>query len=225
MDLAKLKEFLQQSNCSLEDIKNICNLYVNGELEYSFIRQIYAKLGLVTKSENEYYQIFRYLNSNFDLGCNTLEICGGHYPVLAEYIDKKQMKISKGSITVYDPNLIIKDSGNIKLIKDKFTKTVDISTFDLVIAKLPEREVFDDIIDAAVVNNKDYFVVLSSCMYSSFISNVDPVDLYFNDDYDPVLDMICSQLMNKESQYGNSNIEIITRNLKGNVKCVYRKKF
>ena len=224
MNLVELDEFLNGCSYSQNDLDFIHKYFKEGKSSLSILRQIYAKLGVLTNRENEYYRIFRFLKSNYDLGCNVLEICGGHYPILSEYIDKEQRNISCGTITVYDPKLVVNKLGNVNLVKDKFTKDIDISKYDLIISQSP-CGVFQDIIDSSIGADKDYFIALCSCVYIKFFSQIPSDNLYFSSDYDPVLDIIYSDICKEEQ---GRDVDIYTGEIEvpGNViKYINRKKY
>lgn len=192
-DLLILKEFLRKCNYNQEDLNYIYNNF--GEMNVlCVLRQIYASINMLDNDENEYYQIFQYLQNNFDLGCNIIEIGGGHYPILSKYIDDYQRKISKGTITVYDPNLAVNKLGNIKLMKQKFKFGDDISKYDLVIAQAP-CDKFDEVIASAIEENKEFFVTFCDCIREKYPQNM---HYYFDEDgFDPVIEEIFSYISKK----------------------------
>ena len=60
-------------------------------------------------------------------------------PTLSNLIARSQLNIGSGTITVYDPRLVISEPkySNMKLYKEEFKKDIDISSFDLVISIMP----------------------------------------------------------------------------------------
>lgn len=200
-DLELLERFLDSCNYDKKDLIDIRENFKK-DMKIPIFRQIYAELGLISNEENEYYQILKFLKRNFDLGCNVLEICGGHYPILSKYIDIEQTRIQKGTITVYDPKLAVSKLGNIKLVKEDFSKKTDISKYDLIVSQFP-CDLFDDIVDSAVVADKDYFIALCDCIYKNYSSKIDLLDWYFFEDYDPVIDILYSHINTKERSQGH----------------------
>lgn len=226
-DLELLESFLDSCNYEKKDLIDIRENFKKN-MGIPMFRQIYAELGLISNEENEYYQILNFLKRNFDLGCNVLEICGGHYPILSKYIDIEQTRIQKGTITVYDPKLVVSKLGNVKLVKEDFSKKTDISKYDLIISQFP-CNLFDDIVDSAAISNKDYFIALCECIYKKYSSKIDLLDWYFFEDYDPVRDILYNSVKEKERNYGYfDNIDTSVGNIEvvcgSPVKYIKRKK-
>ena len=97
-------------------------------------------------------------------GWNTkiLEIGGGYYPMFAKYIDEFQSKHKGGTITVMDPVLVTTRMGKAKLQRKKFSSSMDVSNFDLLVGICP-CDATKDIIESAVINKKEFFVALCGC--------------------------------------------------------------
>ena len=208
-DYILLKEFLIKCDYTKEQLDYINNNFGKNDV-LSILRQIYAALGMLNIDENEYIQVFNYLLSNFDLGCNILEIAGGNYPVLATYISEHQKKIGKGSITVIDPDLSAKKLGNIKLIKESFNYLNDIKNYDFIISQSPCLKI-DDIVVSAIENNKQFFVTMCKCIYDRYPYLFD----YFYDDsdYDPVFNSLLFEMRNLKSLNDNCNLYIDSKTL------------
>lgn len=169
------------------------------------LRQIYASLGMLNDSENEYLKVFNVLKNNFNLGCNILEIGGGNYPILAKYIDDYQFKIKKGSITVIDPELAVKKLGNIKLIKDSFMFGDNISNYDLIISQSPCLKI-DEVSAAAIEKNKNFFVTLCNCILERYPNLV---DYYYDDEsFDPIFEQLLSEMKSYNSALKTTNLQI-----------------
>lgn len=157
-NLIELKKMLLDCNFSEEKLNYIMKNFGNTKgYQERYLRQIHSSLGMLDSTEDEYQRGFEMLKDNFDLRCNILEVDGGHYPVLAKKIDQYQVENSKGTITVYDPDLVVSKLGNIKLVKNKFTYGDDISKYDLIIAQNP-REDLEDVLAAALQSDKELFV-------------------------------------------------------------------
>lgn len=90
------------------------------------------------KDENDRYKgYFNFLNKEFDLTGNILEIASGTFPTLANYIDKEQQKKNKGSIEIYDPLLVTTNLGNIIANKSLFENDKGAKEKDLIIGMTP----------------------------------------------------------------------------------------
>ena len=91
-----------------------------------------------------------------------LELCCGHYPVLATKIVKEQIR--GGSITVYDPCLVTSQIKDVTLVKKDFSKChIDMSKYKLIIAQKPAL-MYDKIIELAIKSNTDFIINASECM-------------------------------------------------------------
>lgn len=185
-----LKDFLRGKSYSQAELKYINNNFENMAAS-CIIRQIYSTLGMLDKDENEYLKVFEYLKQNFDLGCNILEIGGGHYPALAEFIDSYQTKISKGTITVIDPKLVVNRLGNIKLIKDEFKYNNDTSKFNLIVSQAP-CDKFEEVIASAINQRQRFFVTFCDCIRDKFSQT--KRDYYDEFDFDPVIETLYSYM-------------------------------
>ena len=170
-DSQKLNDFLDSCNYSNGDRIQIVEFFLD---EYSnvasapnLIRQVLAKLGILKNEENEYYKIFEFLMNNFDLDCNILEVGGGHYPILSEYIDIYQRKIGKGTITVMDPTLVVENLGKINLIKKPFNMNTDTTMYDKIIS-VRACEAFDAVVKKCALEDKGFFFAPCSCIYRKY---------------------------------------------------------
>lgn len=134
------------------------------------MNQIYAEIGLLPDANNIYKRFMTVLNNEHNLGCNILEIGGGFFPIMAKYIDETQQKIGKGSITVYDPRLVTKKLGNIKLIKENFTYFDSMRKYDLIVGIMP-CDATELIIKKATDEKKAFFVALCGCTHFSHWHN------------------------------------------------------
>ena len=169
------------------------------------LREIYASMGVLEQSENEYMKIFNLLKIEFDLGCNILEIGGGSYPVLASYIDRYQHKIGKGTITVIDPAICINKLGNVKLVKEKFNFGDDISKYDLIVSQSPCLKI-DEFSAAAIEKNKSFFVTLCNCILERYPNLV---DYYYDDEsFDPIFEQLLSEMKVYNSTLKNNDLQI-----------------
>lgn len=146
--------------------------------------QIYQAMGMYSDLENPYIGFADIIGKKFGLDIDILEIGGGVYPALTDVISKRQVKIGKGTITVYDPYLA---SEKIKLEratlkKTEFTDKQDVSKYDLIIGKEPCAATYD-IIKVARDSGKNYLLSPCSCygMLPDFIEyNADPVQQWYD---------------------------------------------
>ena len=134
------------------------------------ITQIYSELGIDAKALELYKNHFSKFKSNFSFSQNIIDIGGGRLPAFANMIAEEQLKIGKGTITVYDPKLVITKPkfDNMRLVKEKFTKDTDVSKYDLMLGIFP-CEATSAIIESAIKNDKDFYVAQCGC-YEHVIS-------------------------------------------------------
>lgn len=131
-----------------------------GKSYKDYLTQIYHALNLYRNDENPYIGITNIIEKIFGLDINIVEVGGGVYPALSECIAKRQMRINKGTITVYDPYLSKKlDLKHINLKKEYFYGYGE-EKADLVIGKEPCAAT-NTLINFATINKKN--LVLSPC--------------------------------------------------------------
>lgn len=128
------------------------------------VTQIYHAMDLYDKKENPYNGFADIIEKRFGLDHNILEIGGGVYPALTEVISKRQVKIGKGTITVYDPRVA---ANKIKLERAtlkqaNFTRNIDLSKYDLIIGKEPCGAT-TTLINVALETKKSYLVSPCKC--------------------------------------------------------------
>lgn len=130
------------------------------------LMEIYEYLGLVHPKGNFYQKHFENIKERFDLSGNILEIGGGCIPSFAEKIAKEQIKCGEGTITIYDKEILLKESRypNMTLVKEKFTSKTEIKNFDLVIGILPCTAT-ELMLSRACEENKNFYVALCNCSH------------------------------------------------------------
>lgn len=93
------------------------------------MNEIYAFLGLLADENNKYKGFVELLKQKYEIGVNAVEIAGGFFPNSAIYIDEEQHTIGRGTITVYDENLVTNKLGNIILNRRNFTLGDDLGEY------------------------------------------------------------------------------------------------
>ena len=131
------------------------------ELHNHICLQLYDELGLLDDSMNPYKAFSELVNEQFNIkDKNIIEIGGGNIPRLAKRISAMQ---ENGTITVYDPNLYIKNedasTSKLKLVKRRFYSILNVDKADLLIGLLPCGS-STVIVNSAVKNNKDFMIAL-----------------------------------------------------------------
>jgi len=218
-DPKKLEYILNNYGYTKNELEKIVDFF-NGKGRFygmpKFIRQLLAKMNILTSNENEYYKMFEYLKNHFDLGCDILELGGGHYPILSEYIDSFQRNIGRGTITVMDPNLVVSKLGNIKLEKKHFNASTDITPYKLVIAVSPD-DMFKTIVSKCAQDNIEYFIAICSCVATSYYRELYKKEklLYESDEYNPIWDIILKDVLLKENLLykGTNDVDVRMKSL------------
>lgn len=156
----KLKEFLREYKYD-EGALAIIEKYFFKCLEDScipipdIVYQIYSYLGIVPNTPYDDY--IELMKKYFPIeSMNIVEVACGLFPALAYKIDGIQ---TKGTITVYDPNLVVTKLARIQTIPRIFSRFEDVSSFNLIIGTKPCGAT-ETIITRALVTKKELFLAL-----------------------------------------------------------------
>lgn len=125
----------------------------------SILRQVLAETNLLEEHKNMYKGFLKILEEQFDINRNIVEVAGGIFPSLAKMIALKQ---ETGTITVYDPRIVVPDHCPKNLIvtrKSFTTKTKIPEDTQMLIAFMP-CDATMDIIESACKNNMDFMISL-----------------------------------------------------------------
>lgn len=141
----------------------------------SYYRDVYSN---PREGENAFFQIFsaidaldekdpylktmQEIESEFGLDRDIIEVGGGMFPSLARLIAKRQSEIGKGTITVYDPELVTQDLPGITLIRKNFTVNTPIPKNALIIGRKP-CQATETMIKVAGANNSEVYLNLCKC--------------------------------------------------------------
>ena len=162
-DLKKMKEFVLRYDYKIkkELLRAIEQQDFYGDY-YNILSQIRSMVGLCSSGEDPYQIMLKNIKKYFDINVPILELCCGHYPVLATKIVKEQIR--GGSITVYDPCLVTSQIKDVTLVKKDFSKChIDMSKYKLIIAQKPAL-MYDKIVELAIKSNTDFIINASECM-------------------------------------------------------------
>lgn len=135
---------------------------IGAEFNDSILFQIYSELGIYN---NEFYlSHLEKIKQNFYINCDVLDIASGAIPVFANLLAKEQLELNCGSVTIYDPRLISTSPkyNNIIINQKPFNLKINIAPYKLITGILP-CEVTEDIIRAACINQKDFYIALCGC--------------------------------------------------------------
>lgn len=127
--------------------------------------QILSKFGVYKEGKDEYEELCKLLEQYSFLEGNVCEVSAGRYPRLAELTAPK-IKTRKGTLTIYEPNIILNNMANITIVKDKFTKSTDIAKFDTLYALYP-CETTIPIIEKAYEEDKNLMLAFCGCNHST----------------------------------------------------------
>lgn len=146
------KDILDLIQNTIEDDTYLENI---GDIVY----QIYTNLELIPKENNRYFGFLRELNNHFDIHQNIIEVAGGLLPVFGKELGKMQ---TSGTVTVYDPLLVVESFGTLKLKKEKFSMDTNIDSSNLLVGISP-CEATESIILKSNQEHKELFLALCGC--------------------------------------------------------------
>ena len=159
----KVQNFLKENEYGysareLEFIRNNWRFFIDRKFHVDLLRQLYSELNLISDEANIYNGFMKILEENFDIDTDIIEVGGGRIPSLAKKIALKQ---KKGTITVYDPDLISTDSPypNMVLRKQPFTLQTPVEKEQLIIGFMP-CEAAEKIIYNARENQAHFLIAL-----------------------------------------------------------------
>ena len=137
-------------------LKNTLNM--NDPRIPDVLRQISVEVEALEEKNNMYKKFINVLEENFEIDRDILEIGGGVVPSLSKLISLKQ---NHGTITVYDPRLILSvpHKENVILKKEKFQLNSSIGTARMIIGFMP-CDATNLIVDVACQNNLDFMIAL-----------------------------------------------------------------
>ena len=132
------------------------------------LMQAYSETGIF--NDNIYLKHLEKIKEIFDIDCNVLEIGGGMLPAFANILAMEQLKLGKGTVTVYDPMLATNKSkhSNLKLVKEPFTLNHEVKGFDLIVGIMP-CDATETLIRQACSNRKDFYLFMCGCTHFSYM--------------------------------------------------------
>lgn len=172
----KLKAFLEMYSNDFDDrqkefILNNMESYLSGEVTIDLLAEVAYAINEEPKNGNIYREYLEFLKSHYDICGDVLEVGCGSYPAFASILDKHQTKSGKGTIEVYDPEVIVSKLGNIKINREKFTSDTEVGKYSLVTAMFPCDPTID-LIRKANASDKDFAILLCECVPTNgFIYN------------------------------------------------------
>ena len=169
------KEFSEKYRHSYSDyswqfIEDNFWTYVFSNACPDILMQIYTELGIESSEGNFYKEHVKRIQERFDIGRNILDIASGRIPAFANSLAHEQLRIRKGTITLYEPLLIETKPKhrNMTLHKTEFTSEISIKEFDLLTGIMP-CEATELIIEQACRNRKDFYVAMCGCTHFEYM--------------------------------------------------------
>lgn len=129
------------------------------------LKQIYDELDMLLPEENCYLQFAQLVGETYGWNSHILEIGGGSFPSFSKHMDEfQQSRNSSGTITTYDPRLVVNKLGNIRLHKEFFSKEMTVESYDLIVGIMP-CEATSMIIKKATKEHKEFFLAMCGCIH------------------------------------------------------------
>lgn len=194
--------------------------YYLGETEApDIIMQIYSELGIVGDKGDFYDLHIKKILENFNIGCHITDVASGFFPSFANKLAQEQLKINKGTITLYEPLLVVDKPKfpNMTLKKECFTLNTDITSTDLVTSIFP-CEITLPIIEQACRNQKDFYIAMCGCSHLKMGFHIVP-PLVFQDHV-----MLETQKLLKEYDNGELVVDYLGDEYEFNFPILYNRK-
>lgn len=163
----RFEEYMKTYGPLYEDIErefikaNFLGSIFAEEIDIDIMNQVYETIGLFDNYPNLYKANLKYLMDCYDINTDILEVGGGYVPAFAKKISDNQ---KSGSVSVMDPSLIVNNYGNLKIYKENFTETTDVSSFKLLVGIQPCDATLP-MIKSANKNNIDMYMMLCGCTH------------------------------------------------------------
>lgn len=128
-------------------------------------QQIFSKFGVFLDKKDIYKDFVKILEDYDFLKGNICEVGAGRYPRLAELVAPK-IQTNKGTLTIYDPNVVFDEHKGIKVVKDKFTKSTNIDNIDTLYGLYP-CDASVTLAEKAFKEDKNLVLAFCGCDHSS----------------------------------------------------------
>ncbi len=139
--------------------------------------QIYGKMDIHPSAADFYRKQLELIKEIYPIDCNIVEVGAGNFPIFAEELAKDQLKLGKGTVTVYDPVLFetTPKYPNMTLHKEAFTDQTPLTGADIVIGIHPCKATWA-ILRNAIKNGKLFFVAMCGCDHTPGAEFMDYLD-------------------------------------------------
>ncbi len=135
------------------------------------LRQVYAELDITKSGASYYRKHFKLLKKLFPIDGSIVEVGAGRIPSFANLLAQEQLRIGKGTVTIYEPLLVQLNPKypNMTLNKTEFDENTDITNADLVVGIMP-CEATESILANAIKHQKPFYVAMCGCVHSPLSS-------------------------------------------------------
>ncbi len=140
--------------------------YVFEPASCDILMQVYQELNIQHRTPSFYQRHLKRIKKRFDITGNILDVGSGIIPSFANMLAYEQLKLGKGTITLYEPQLLTTTPKyhNMTLHKEKFTEDTHIKEFDLITGIMPCAAT-ESIVKAACKNRKDFYIAMCGCTH------------------------------------------------------------
>jgi hypothetical protein len=206
--MRKLKRYMRKyghlytDNCR-EYIADNFMLYLDAPTAPDVLMQIYDTVGCGVKEGSFYNAHLARIQNMYGLDRNIVEVGGGRMPAFANKVATIQQKTKKGTITVYDPDLIITKPKfkSLTLKKEEFMESTDVHSYDLVMGLLP-CDATEAIISASCKAQKEFYIAMCGCTHFDFY---DPFGYYTPHMYQEYVIQLAQDML---KEYDNGELEV-----------------
>ena len=129
------------------------------------LSQILSRFGVYHNGKDSYVEMFKLLEKYSFLQGNCCEIGAGMYPRLAELV-APQLKLRKGTLTIYEPNIILTKLENAKIVRERFKKDTNIDQVDTIYGLFPCKASIV-IAEKAFEEDKNLMLAFCACDHST----------------------------------------------------------
>ena len=138
--------------------------FLERNLGPDILMEIYHELNFDRYTHSFFYDQANFVKDTFDVSGNILEIGSGLFPCFANLIAAEQIKLQKGTITLYDPNISITSPKykNMSLKKELFKDNYSFKDYDLITGIMPCYAT-EMIIRKACEEHKQFYIQLCEC--------------------------------------------------------------
>ena len=164
----------------------------------SELDEIYNYLHLDQKDNNIYQAFADMITSRFDINRPIYEIGGGHLPTVGKILSLKQ---KQGTVTIYDPKLLITktDIPNLKLVRKEFTGNEIVESNALMIGYKP-CDATMPMMKYIAKNDLDFMIALCDCAHGfPEIMDEDDINLWYQSCEWPVYSKYAEEERHKKS--------------------------